>query len=161
MFSLGGTAVNPNVSEIEWHHLMSTKDKDGHEIKVQLGQGVFGQCVKKYYKDIPVAVKVFNHLSSSQDVRNEATTMAQCSYASIPHLFGVSFTQKPYFLVSYFMVLAILLVLCIVPYIVNPCLSQSPLQERSHCNCVKLWSIYNQKGFCIEILRVTTFLLRQ
>ena len=99
---MGGTGVNPNVSEIEWHHLMSPKGKDGNEIKVQLGQGVFGQCVKKYYKGIPVAVKLFNHLSSSQDVRNEATTMAQCSHASIPHLFGVNFTQKPYFLVTYF-----------------------------------------------------------
>lgn len=37
---------------------MSPKDKDGHEIKVQLGQGVFGQCVKKYYKGIQVAVKL-------------------------------------------------------------------------------------------------------
>lgn len=67
MFTFGGTGVNPNVSEIEWCHLMSPKDKDGHEIKVQLGQGVFGQFVKKYYRVIPVAVKLFNHLSSSQD----------------------------------------------------------------------------------------------
>lgn len=99
---MGGSGVSSNVSEIEWDHLMSPKDKEGHEIEVQLGQGVFGQCVKKYYKGIPVAVKVFNHLSSSQDVRNEATTMSQCSHASIPHMFGVNFTQKPYFVVSYF-----------------------------------------------------------
>ena len=46
---------------------MSPKDKDGYEIKVQLGQGVFSQSVKKFYKGIPVAVKLFNHLSSSQD----------------------------------------------------------------------------------------------
>ena len=102
LFSLADTGVSSNLSEIEWHHLMSPKDKEGHEIEVQLGQGVFGQCVKKYYKGVPVAVKVFNHLSSSQDVRNEATTMAQCSHASIPHMFGVNFTTKLFFLVSYF-----------------------------------------------------------
>jgi len=42
MSSLSGTGLDLNVSEIEWHHLMSPKDKDGHEIKVQLGQGVLG-----------------------------------------------------------------------------------------------------------------------
>ena len=57
MFSLSGTGVNFNVSEIQWHHLISPKDRESHEIKVQLGQGVFGQCVKKYYLGIPVAVK--------------------------------------------------------------------------------------------------------
>ena len=49
VFSLSGTGVNFNVSEIQWHHLISPKDRESHEIKVQLGQGVFGQCVKKYY----------------------------------------------------------------------------------------------------------------
>ena len=102
MFSLHGTRVNTDLSEIPWNHLMSAKDKEGHDTNVQLGQGVFGQCVKKYYKGIPVAVKVFNHLSSSQDVRHEATIMAQCSHSSIPHTFGVNFTQQPYFIVSYF-----------------------------------------------------------
>lgn len=81
---------------------MSPKDKDGNETNMQLGQGVFGQCLKKYYKGIPVAVKLFNHLSSSQDVKQEANIMALCSHASIPHIFGVNVARKPYFLVSYF-----------------------------------------------------------
>lgn len=79
-----------------------SKDKNGNETDVQLGQGVFGQCLKKYYKGIPVAVKFFNHLSSSQDVKQEANSMALCYHASIPHIFGVNVTRKPYFLISYF-----------------------------------------------------------
>lgn len=31
-FSMGGSGVASNVSEIEWDHLMSPKDKEGHEI---------------------------------------------------------------------------------------------------------------------------------
>lgn len=49
-----------------------------------------------------MAVKVFNNLSSSRDVRHEAAVMAKCSHSSLPHIFGVNVTQKPYFLVSYF-----------------------------------------------------------
>lgn len=79
-----------------------SKDRDGNETDVQPGQGVFGQCLKKYYKGIPVAVKFFNHLSSSQDVKQEANSMALCYHALIPHIFGVNVTRKPYFLVSYF-----------------------------------------------------------
>ena len=101
-FSLIGTDIITNFPAIEWHHLNAPKDKEGNEKLIQLGEGVFGQCVKKYYKGIPVAVKVLNHLSSLQDVRNEAYTMAQCSHPSIPHLFGVNVTKKPYFIVSYF-----------------------------------------------------------
>ena len=104
IFCLIGTDVNemPNVPEIEWHKLNSLKEKEGNAVQDQLGEGVFGWCVKKYYKGIPVAVKVLNQLSSAQDVRNEAYTMAQCSHPSIPHLFGVNVTKKPYFIVSYF-----------------------------------------------------------
>ena len=92
MFSLHGTRVNTYLSEIPWNHLMSAKDKEGHDTNVQLGQGVFAQCVKKYYKGIPVAAKLFNHLTSCQDVWHEATIMAQCSHSSIPHTFGVNVT---------------------------------------------------------------------
>ena len=81
---------------------MSPKDKDGNDTNIPLGQGVFGQCLKKYYNGIPVAVKLFNHLSSSQDVKQEANAMAQCSHPSIPHVFGVNVMRKPYFLVSFF-----------------------------------------------------------
>ncbi|CAH3036887.1 unnamed protein product [Porites evermanni] len=101
-FSLIGTDIITNFPAIEWHHLNASKDKEGNEKLIQLGEGVFGQCVKKYYKGIPVAVEVLNHFSSLQDVRNEAYTMAQCSHPSIPHLFGVNVTKKPYFIVSYF-----------------------------------------------------------
>ena len=93
-FSLIGTDIITNFPAIEWHHLNAPKDKEGNEKLIQLGEGVFGQCVKKYYKGIPVAVKVLNHSSSLQDVRNEAYTMAQCSHPSIPHLFGVNVTKK-------------------------------------------------------------------
>ena len=102
MFSLHGSRVHCKVSDITWNQLMFPKDKDRTETDVQLGQGVFGQCLKKYYKGIPVAVKFFNHLSSSQDVKQEANSMALGYYSSIPHIFGVNVTRKPYFLVSYF-----------------------------------------------------------
>ena len=101
IFSLHGTGENSKVSDIAWNQLMSPKDKDGNETNIQLGEGVFGQCLKKYFKGIPVAVKLFNHLSSSQDVKHEANIMAPCSHPSIPHIFGVNVTRKPYFLVSY------------------------------------------------------------
>lgn len=91
-----------NVSEINWDQLTSPKDKDGNEGTVHLGHGVFGKCQKRYYKGMPVVVKVFNNLSSSQDVSHEADIMAKCSHPSTPHLFGVNVTQKPYFMVSYF-----------------------------------------------------------
>ena len=80
---------------------MSPRDKDGNESDVQLGQGVFGQCLNKYYKGIPVAVKLFNHLSSSENVKQEANSMALCYHASIPHIFGMNVTRKPYFLVLF------------------------------------------------------------
>ena len=44
---------------------MSPTDTNGNETTIELGHGVFGSCQKKYYKGIPVAVKVFNNLSSS------------------------------------------------------------------------------------------------
>lgn len=81
---------------------MSPKDKDGKLIKVHLGHGVFGVCEKMYYKGIPVAIKKYNNLSSVQDIRHEAAVMERCSHPSIPHIFGVNLTKKPYFLVSYF-----------------------------------------------------------
>ena len=102
MFSLLDTRVDSNVSEITWNHLVSPKDKDGNGTTIQLGHGVFGECRKMYFKGIPVAVKLFNNLSSSWDVSHEAAAMNQCSHPSIPHTFGVNLTQKPYFLVSYF-----------------------------------------------------------
>ena len=92
-----------------------SKDRDGNETDVQPGQGVFGQCLKKYYKGIPVAVKFFNHLSSSQDVKQEANSMALCYHASIPHIFGVNVT-----------ILSCILFLCswkVLLYLV-PCPSQ-------------------------------------
>ena len=81
---------------------MSPTDTDGNIINVHLGHGVFGSCQKKYYKGIPVAVKVFNNLSSVADVQREASVMASCSHSSIPHVFGLNVKQKPYFVVSYF-----------------------------------------------------------
>ena len=81
---------------------MTPRDKEGNETTVHLGSGVFGSCQKKYYKGIPVAVKVFNNLSSSEDVKHEAAIMAQCIHPSIPHIFGLNLMQKPHFLVSYF-----------------------------------------------------------
>ena len=54
------------------------------------------------YKGIPVAVKEYNNLSSAKDIQLEAAVMARCSHPSLPHMFGVNLTQKPYFLVSYF-----------------------------------------------------------
>lgn len=81
---------------------MSPQDKDGNDTTIHLGCGVFGSCQKKYYKGIPVAVKVFKDLSSSQDVKHESAIMARCVHPSIPHIFGLNVTQKPYFLVSYF-----------------------------------------------------------
>ncbi|PFX15194.1 putative serine/threonine-protein kinase [Stylophora pistillata] len=51
---------------------------------------------------IPVAVKEYNNLSSTKDIQREADVMARCSHPSLPHIFGVNLTQKPYFLVSYF-----------------------------------------------------------
>ena len=81
---------------------MSPQDKDGNDTTIQLGCGVFGNCQKMYYKGIPVAVKVFNNFSSSRDVKHEAAIMAQCIHPSIPHIFGLNVTQKPYLLVSYF-----------------------------------------------------------
>lgn len=56
---------------------MSPQDKDGNNTTIHLGCGVFGDCQKKYYKGIPVAVKVFNDLSS-QDVKHESPIMARC-----------------------------------------------------------------------------------
>lgn len=81
---------------------MAPKDKDGKDTTVHLGHGVFGKCEKMFYKGIPVAIKLYNNLSSIQDIRREADVMARCSHPSIPHIFGVNLTQKPYFLVSYF-----------------------------------------------------------
>ena len=81
---------------------MSPQDKGGNDTTIHLGCGVFGNCQKKYYKGIPVAVKIFNDLSSSQDVKHESAIMACCVHPSIPHIFGLNVTQKPYFLVSYF-----------------------------------------------------------
>ena len=115
MFSLHGSRVNCEVSDIRWNQLMSPKHKDGNEINVQLGKGVFGQCLKKYYKGIPVAVKLFNRLSSSQDVKQEENSMALCYHASIPHIFGVNVTRKPYFVL-----LDSPLVPFSVPFTVNP-----------------------------------------
>ncbi|KAJ7377219.1 spindle assembly checkpoint kinase [Desmophyllum pertusum] len=40
--------------------------------------------------------------TNPRDIRREADVMARCSHPSIPHIFGVNLTQKPYFLVSYF-----------------------------------------------------------
>lgn len=105
MFSLLDIRVDStcNVSEITWNHLVSPKDKDGNGTTIQRGHdGVFGECQKMYFKGIPVAVKVFNNLSSSRDVSHEAAAMYQCSHPSIPHTFGVNVTQKPYFLETYF-----------------------------------------------------------
>lgn len=81
---------------------MSPTDKNGNDKTIELGHGVFGRCQKRNYKGIPVAVKVFNNLSSPRDVSHEAAVMAKCSHSSVPHIFGVNVTQKPYFLVSYF-----------------------------------------------------------
>lgn len=94
--------LDTNVSEITWNDLKSPTDTNGNDTTIELGHGVFGRCEKRYYKGIPVAVKVFNNLSSSRDVRHEAAVMAKCSHSSLPHIFGVNVTQKPYFLVSYF-----------------------------------------------------------
>lgn len=98
MFSL----LDTSVSEITWNELMSPTDKNGNDKTIELGHGVFGRCQKRNYKGIPVAVKVFNNLSSPRDVSHEAAVMAKCSHSSVPHIFGVNVTQKPYFLVSYF-----------------------------------------------------------
>ena len=77
----------------------SRHPKDANESDVQLGQGVFGQCLKKYYKGISIAVKLFNHISS-ENVKQEANSMALSYHTPIPHIFGVNVTRKPYFLVS-------------------------------------------------------------
>lgn len=82
--------------------LKAPKDNDNKEITIHLGHGVFGRCRKMFYKGIPVAVKEYNNLSSAKDIQNEAAVMARCSHPSLPHIFGVNLTQRPYFLVSYF-----------------------------------------------------------
>ena len=52
---------------------MSPQDKDGNDTTIHLGCSVFGNCQKKYlYKGIPVAVKMFNDLSSSHDGKSHA-----------------------------------------------------------------------------------------
>ena len=98
MFSL----LDPGDSEVTWNDLMLPTDTNGNETTIELGHGVFARCQKRYYKDILVAVKVFNNLSSSQDVSHEAAVMAKCSHSSVPHIYGVNVTQKPYFIGSYF-----------------------------------------------------------
>ena len=47
-------------------------------------------------------MKEYNNLSSNKDIQHEAVVMARYSHPSLPHIFGVNLTQKPYFLVSYF-----------------------------------------------------------
>lgn len=125
---------------------MSPKDKDGHEIKVQLGQGVFGQC-EEVLQGHSSGCQIINHLSSSQDVWNEVATMAMI--ACINTLFvWCKFYSKAvgFFLVSYFYGLDNSpCTLHRALHIVNHCVSQGPLQERSHCNSVKLWNIYKSK----------------
>lgn len=91
-FSLADKRVDCNVPEISWNHLVSPQDKDGNDTTIHLGCGVFGSCQKKYYKGIPVAVKVFKDLSSSQDVKHESAIMARCVHPSIPHIFGLNVT---------------------------------------------------------------------
>ena len=54
-----------------------------------------------YYKGIPVAVKEYKNLSA-KDIQHEAALMPRCSHPSLPHIFGVNLTQKPFFLVSCF-----------------------------------------------------------
>ena len=90
------------VTEIPRYQLVVPRDKTGSDSKECLGNGTFGQCLKMYYKGIPVAVKEFNNLSTAQDVRQEALVMSKCSHPSLPHLFGIDLIKKPYLLVSYF-----------------------------------------------------------
>ena len=99
MFSL----LDTSVSEITWDELMSPRDKNGNDTTSELGHSVFGRCQKRNYKGIPVAVKVFNNLSSAVDVSHKAAVRAICSHSSVAHIFGVNVTQKPYFLVSYYL----------------------------------------------------------
>ena len=57
---------------------------------------------KKVLQGHPSSSEGIQQFSSSRDVSHEAAIMAKCSHPSIPHLFGVNVTQKPYFMVSYF-----------------------------------------------------------
>ena len=102
IFSFCDTTVGFSGPKISWSELVSPQDKDGKETTVILGSGIFGTCQKRFFKGIPVAVKVFNNLSSSEDVNDEAAIMSLCSHPSLPHLFGLNIEEKPYFLVSYF-----------------------------------------------------------
>ena len=102
LFSPQGSKSCINIPEISQCQLKAPKDNDNKDITIHLGRGVFGSCKKMYYKGIPVAVKEYNNLSSTKDIQHEAAVMARCSHPSLPHIFGVNLTQKPYFLVSYF-----------------------------------------------------------
>ena len=90
-----------NIPEISRCHLKAPKDNDNKDITIQLGRGAFGRCQKMYYKGIPVAVKEYKNLFT-KDIQHEAAVMARCSHPSLPHIFGVNLTQKPFFLVSCF-----------------------------------------------------------
>ena len=102
VFSYHDTTAGFSGPKISWSQLVSPQDKNGKETTVILGSGIFGTCQKMFFEGIPVDVKVFNNLASSEDVNDEAAIVALCSHPSLPHPFGLNIEEKPYSLVSCF-----------------------------------------------------------